>query len=368
MEMIKTKSCIKCCVEKPITQYAKSQTNSDRLNHKCKSCAKEDSISYQKSNPNCICDVCENHFYKPMSQQKKNTNHFCSKQCYNKYRRTIIEIDLCEGKKNCSMCNERKSFSEFIVDKKQPSGYRTSCKLCSMETRRKSKEKKEKTFTPTITKKKCNHCNETKLVSQFKIQITTKDGYSPECNNCHNEKGKLVRRKRIETNQYIESPITKKCCRCKVLQPKENFYVSVHSPDKLRRTCINCEKELRIMNTDKNNERLNHRRKTNPIVKLKSLLRGRIRKYITRKSIPMNSIIGCDWETLKKHIESQFTKEMNWENNGPKGWHLDHHIPLNSAKNEQEIYELNHYTNLKPLWWKENLSKGYKISEQWGNA
>jgi hypothetical protein len=51
---------------------------------------------------------------------------------------------------------------------------------------------------------------------------------------------------------------------------------------------------------------------------------------------------------------------MCWENHGQFGWHIDHKIPLNSAKTEDEIYKLCHYTNLQPLWWKDNLEKRKK--------
>lgn len=47
---------------------------------------------------------------------------------------------------------------------------------------------------------------------------------------------------------------------------------------------------------------------------------------------------------------------MNWENYGE--WHLDHIIPISYAKTIEDIYKLNHYTNLQPLWASENLSKG----------
>jgi hypothetical protein len=50
---------------------------------------------------------------------------------------------------------------------------------------------------------------------------------------------------------------------------------------------------------------------------------------------------------------------MTWENQGK--WHIDHIIPLSSAKTEKEMYKLCHYTNLQPLWAFDNLSKGSKI-------
>ena len=36
-------------------------------------------------------------------------------------------------------------------------------------------------------------------------------------------------------------------------------------------------------------------------------------------------------------------------------------IPISSAKTEEEIIKLNHYTNLQPLWSRENMSKGNKL-------
>lgn len=72
-------------------------------------------------------------------------------------------------------------------------------------------------------------------------------------------------------------------------------------------------------------------------------------------------IIGCGPVELKKYIESMFIKGMSWENYGRFGWHIDHKIPLDSGKTKEEIYKLCHYTNLQPMWWKDNLEKGKKI-------
>jgi hypothetical protein len=46
---------------------------------------------------------------------------------------------------------------------------------------------------------------------------------------------------------------------------------------------------------------------------------------------------------------------MNWNNHGlyngksNYGWDLDHIIPISSAKTEDDVYKLHHYTNLQPL-------------------
>ena len=52
---------------------------------------------------------------------------------------------------------------------------------------------------------------------------------------------------------------------------------------------------------------------------------------------------------------------MSWEKWGLLTWHIDHIIPLSSAKDVDELYELWHYTNMRPLSAKENLKKGNKL-------
>jgi hypothetical protein len=72
-------------------------------------------------------------------------------------------------------------------------------------------------------------------------------------------------------------------------------------------------------------------------------------------------MIGCVPKQLKIHIENQFTDNMSWDNYGLFGWHIDHIVPLSSAKTEEDLYKLCHYTNLQPLWAKDNWSKSNKL-------
>lgn len=87
------------------------------------------------------------------------------------------------------------------------------------------------------------------------------------------------------------------------------------------------------------------------------------RSAFGRKSKGTSEILGESFEVVKKHIERQFQKGMTWENHGVgiDKWNIDHKIPLSSAKTEQDLLILCHYTNLQPLWAKDNLRKYNKI-------
>ena len=52
---------------------------------------------------------------------------------------------------------------------------------------------------------------------------------------------------------------------------------------------------------------------------------------------------------------------MTWDNRDE--WHIDHIVPLSLAQTVDEVYYLNHHTNLRPLWVKDNISKGDRIDE-----
>jgi hypothetical protein len=104
-----------------------------------------------------------------------------------------------------------------------------------------------------------------------------------------------------------------------------------------------------------------------PIFTIKRNLRSRIKMFFKTKTKSTSKLIGCNWNELKKHLESKFIDNMNWENYGYYGWHIDHIKPLSSAQTKEEMEMLCHYTNLQPLWWRDNLQKSNKILEDTNN-
>lgn len=74
-------------------------------------------------------------------------------------------------------------------------------------------------------------------------------------------------------------------------------------------------------------------------------------------------LLGCTIEHARKHIEKQFQPWMTWENHGARGWHIDHIRPLAAfdLRDPAQVKQAFHYTNLRPLHWRENIVKGARL-------
>jgi hypothetical protein len=118
-------------------------------------------------------------------------------------------------------------------------------------------------------------------------------------------------------------------------------------------------------NKDKVNIYYKNRRKTDIQFKLQSNLRSRLHSALkdNRKVGSAVKDLGCTIEQLKQYLESKFQPEMTWDNWALDGWHIDHIKPLASfdLTDRQQLLEACHYTNLQPLWAKDNLSKSDNI-------
>lgn len=97
--------------------------------------------------------------------------------------------------------------------------------------------------------------------------------------------------------------------------------------------------------------------------RIKANIRRRIRELVktgTDNKRRSAELTGCDINALREHLSKQFRPGMSWKNYGPRGWHIDHIKPCArfDLSDANQIRECFHYTNLQPLWWKENISKG----------
>lgn len=259
--------------------------------------------------------------------------------------------------KVCTKCGIEKELSEFNKSS-SISGYTKICKEC--------KEENSKIL------KKCIKCDTDKILSDFKTSGKSIDGRTNICKICS------------RINKEIQI-----CVNCKELKEMSfKFYKKNGLKIKsYTNKCIDCyrkQEQLRSINKNKNYRKNNidkiNKRTKAYIKENKDKINKRSREYYRKfttlqklrlsisnnikmslkikkliKGLRTKDILGCSFEEFKIYIESKFEDWMTWENKGlyngeyNHGWDLDHIIPISSAKTEEEVYKLNHYSNFQPL-------------------
>ena len=109
----------------------------------------------------------------------------------------------------------------------------------------------------------------------------------------------------------------------------------------------------------KNAKKIYEQRRKRPYEQLASVIRARIYDVLKNgyKSDRTEKLLGITIKELKIYLENKFKDGMTWENYGFYSWHIDHILPLSSfdLSNPEQQKKAFHYTNLQPLWAKENL-------------
>lgn len=209
------------------------------------------------------------------------------------------------GTKICSMCKIAKSLSKYRKNKYEPDGYFHYCKPCHLqyeqEWRAKHREKSNK------WRKKWKQNNP--------------------------EKVKLGNKSYRERNREL-------------IRIRNRIW-SKANPDKER------AKAARLRSTVKG--------------KLKGSISSGINQCLrgNKKGHHWEELVGFTGEELKKHIETQFSAGMSWDNYGIRGWHIDHIIPISffqfTSPKDTEFRMCWRLENLQPLWAKDNLCKSNKL-------
>jgi hypothetical protein len=113
-------------------------------------------------------------------------------------------------------------------------------------------------------------------------------------------------------------------------------------------------------------EYIAERTRTDIQFRLGRLLRGRLYRAVKRGWKAGSAVrdLGCTISEFKSHIEGQFLPGMTWDNQGigDGKWNIDHIIPLVSVDltDREQFLRVCHYTNLRPLWFVDNVRKGSK--------
>lgn len=177
-------------------------------------------------------------------------------------------------------------------------------------------------------------------------------------------KGKAARARTIAKPEYkAKAAVREKSPQCKAYRLA---YRSTPEAKAARAACAASHHAKRRGTEEYKTYRraLESARKATPLGNLMSRLRCRtaaaFRRHGFKKDSKTAALLGCEWDFLKAHIEKQFTEGMSWENRHL--WHIDHILPLSSAEDEGAMTKLCHYTNLQPLWWRDNLSKKDKTN------
>lgn len=260
--------------------------------------------------------------------------------------------------KCCSRCKVEKLLTDFGMRSaiKEKHLYRSACLVCQSEMSRNyrlNNQEKVKESNRILSKKYYEKNKEIILAKNKTLEEKIKKNEWNRQNRVKN--GDVVRQKqrdkwskRLERNKELY----------KIRYERDKDYINLK------------QRMYRKENPEKFSiwrRKSYDKLKSDPIAKLAHTIRGRITDTIKsmgyKKNSSIHKLIGIDYNLLKIYIERKFDKGMNWENHGLYGWHIDHIAPLSSAKTEEELIKLFHYTNLQPLWSKENISKGAKIIE-----
>jgi len=222
--------------------------------------------------------------------------------------------------------------------------------------------------------KVCKKCLIEKSLDEFYNEKRNLDGLMGSCKDCYNfnqkkwsksNPHKVMERHRTyyENNKEKVSSYFEKYRN----ENHENILIRAREYRKNNREKI--IENLRLWkknNPDKvvkSRKQQGKRNEIDVIFNLKNRMRCRLFHFLNKNNITKKSktfeIVGCSPEFLKEYLEKQFKDGMSWDDRNK--WHIDHIIPLCSAKTEEEIYQLSHYTNLQPLWAEDNLKKGNKI-------
>lgn len=205
--------------------------------------------------------------------------------------------------------------------------------------------------------KTCTHCQTEKQITEFHKEKKGRFGVKSVCKQCHLEKKRNNPKEREYCKKNYRKYREKKKAKSRRYKKENSESVAEYNRQYNRRPEV--KKRRRIYNRRYENRRIF----SDPVYRERRFLWANICRAIMVQGYSKNTAVyralGAERDFVRKHLQDQFKDGMSWENYGE--WQIDHIIPLSSADTVERVVELNHYTNLQPLWAEENIKKSNKI-------
>lgn len=291
--------------------------------------------------------------------------------------------------KICYQCNITKPLNSFNKRKQNKDGYKIICRdCCKIEYYENQEYNKEKSKLYYYNNKEKRSQKMAVYYEQNKEEIKqqSKEYYHENKNNSDfynninrsliNQKKKERRQKHsiLREQQKIQemidleacSPLEKQCSNCKIVKIIWEFSRSKNTLLGRMIICKNCQsiyrKNYQIENKDilaKKQKIYNqeiHRKIAN---RLRARMRKAVRNYQANKKETTLKYLGCSISDFVNHLEKQFTSDMNWTEFLKGSIHIDHILPFcqYDLSQEENLYKVCNYSNLRPLWDTDNISK-----------
>lgn len=238
----------------------------------------------------------------------------------------------------CTKCSQTKPLTEYYRDRSRLTGRQPQCKACRYKPV--DIDRRRTTTSLDCGTKVCRDCDQPFEPPNPRY----KQARCPSCYNAH-RRSTYVRKRKPPTPQVIE-------------QRKQR--IRERARERARRARLENPEKIRAQ------ERASRRkRRQDPKRRLRDNITSLVCNAMSRQGYTKQSrtqeILGCSYDEFVVWIESQFSEGMTWSNR--ELWHIDHRVPISCAENEAEVVFLNHYTNLQPLWARDNQSKFTTVDE-----
>lgn len=211
--------------------------------------------------------------------------------------------------------------------------------------------------------KECNQCRNIKDLIYFNKRKGTKDGHQYKCKVCESVNNKLARQKHPNSKYYNKNKEYYKNYSKEWIKENKNswgIYLSKYRENNREKINIydNDWKKKKYQND------INYKLKTN----IKTRIIDALNKGNFKKGEKIVKYLGCNIQTYKQYIESQFKPEMTWENHGVV-WEIDHIKSISSfdLTINENIYKAFNYLNTQPLFKTTEIAKNFGYTNEVGN-